>query len=512
MEHTVTDATRDATPCEVHRLRFLALLGLAVALRLVIAACSPLGVDEAYAVAIAREFSWSFFDHPPLGFWAPVVAARLSGLEWPLILRLPDLLFGALAAWFVYLIGEALAGRRAGLFALALFGFAPAFALAGVLILPDGPLAPAAALAVLWLVRIVKAGSAATVGQWLWVGGGLALGLASKYQAGLIPLSVLAFALATPGGRRWFATPGPYAASALGLVGLAPVLWWNAQNGWASFAFHVARTGDGLQAANFARMALGQALYLTPPVLVLGLVGIRAAIRSRDAAQGLVAAVALGPVVAFNLVYLFSAESFPHWTMLGWQFAMPLAGVWLARVDAARRRRALGWVAVWAGLTWALLLVTVLHLNTGLLTRLGVLPPAWDRTTDAFDYRGLAPALAARGDLEGVALIASPYWIDAGAMSLAFAGRLPIRVLWGNPHHFGFMRANRRGGTALLLAPDTIARARAALPELLARAREIDPQARALAPVILPRGGRDYAAVNVIRLHLPERSSEAPRP
>ncbi len=488
------------------------MLGLGVALRLAMAIYTPLGVDEAYAVAIAREFSWSFFDHPPLGFWAPVAAARLTGLEWPLILRLPDLLFGALAAWLIYLIAQALAGRRAGLYALALFGFAPAFALAGVFILPDGPLAPASALAVYGLVRIVQAGRAATLGQWLVVGLALALGLASKYQAGLIPLSVLAFAVATPGGRRWFATPGPYAASALGLVGLAPVLWWNAQTGWASFVFHSGRTGDGLQLANFARMAAGQTLYLTPPVLVLGLVAMRAAFRSRDAAQGLVAAVALGPVAVFNLLYLFSAESFPHWTMLGWQFAMPLAGVWLAAAPPARRRQALRWAAGAGALTWALLLLAVVHLNTGLLTRLAATPPAWDRTTNAFDYRGLAPALAARGDLEGVELLASRDWIEAGAMSLAFAGRLPMRVLWGNPHHFAFMRANRRGGTALLLAPDTIARARAALPGLLERARAIDPQARALAPVILPRGGRDYAAVNVIRLHLPEQTSEDPRP
>ena len=508
MDHTATDAPLGGQD----RRRFWALLALAVALRLAMAVYTPLGVDEAYAVAIAREFSWSFFDHPPLGFWAPVAAARLSGLEWPLVLRLPDLVFGALAAWLIYLTAQALGGRRAGLYALALFGFAPAFALAGVFILPDGPLAPASALAVYWLVKIVRAGAAATLAQWLWVGAGLALALASKYQAGLIPISVLAFAVATPDGRRWFATPGPYVASAIGLVGLAPVLWWNAQNGWASFVFQGGRTGDGLQLANFARMALGQAVYLTPPVLVLAIVAMRAAFRSRDPAQLLVAAVALGPVALFNLLYLFSAESFPHWTMLGWQFAMPLAGVWLARATPARRCRALRWVAGVAALTWALLLLAVAHLNTGVLTRLAASPPAWDRTTNAFDYSGLAPALAARGDLEGVDLIASRDWIEAGSMSLAFAGRLPLRVLWGNPHHFAFMRANRRGGTALLLAPDTIARARAALPELLARARAIDPGAQALAPVILPRGGRDYAAVNVIRLHLPDQTTEDPRP
>ncbi len=74
MKHGVSqwqDTTQDTR-------RMWVILALAAALRLAIGAYAPLGVDEAYATAIAREFSWSFFDHPPLGFWAPIAMARLA--------------------------------------------------------------------------------------------------------------------------------------------------------------------------------------------------------------------------------------------------------------------------------------------------------------------------------------------------------------------------------------------------------------------------------------------------
>ena len=40
-----------------------------VACRLVTAASIGLGVDESYTISIAREWSLSYFDHPPLHLW-----------------------------------------------------------------------------------------------------------------------------------------------------------------------------------------------------------------------------------------------------------------------------------------------------------------------------------------------------------------------------------------------------------------------------------------------------------
>jgi len=478
------------------------ILVLSLLLRILLAALTPLGVDEAYAIAVAREFSWSFFDHPPLGFWSPVVTANLTGLEHPLIYRAPTLIYGTLTTWLLYAIGRDLAGSRAGLWAALVHALTPGFLLAGVIVLPDGPLGVGSAIAVLWLLRNAKSDGPAPMRHWVWLGLGLALALASKYQAALIPIATLVFMLVLPVGRRWFLQPGPYIAALIGLIGLAPVLVWNAGNGWASLAFQSGRTGDGVNVDNLALMLAGQGVYLLPPVIVLAVVALWRALRSGLPERQLLALIALGPIIAFNIVYLFSNASFPHWTMPGWIFALPLIGAWLAGSAEPTLRRARNWLLGFAVPAIALLLVLSLHLSTGLLTRFSEPLPKWDRTTDLFDYSPLYPALQTRGDLADIDVIAARTWITAGFMSTALQGRWPMRVMTGAKHHFPFMSGQNMVGTALLLEPGLIGEAEAKQAAMLQRAQKIDPAAFALEPVILNRGGRPYVAVTVIRFNI----------
>lgn len=493
------------TPAPLPRA-FWQIAGAALALRLAVAWFLPLGVDENYATAVAREFSWSFFDHPPLGFWSPVIAAKLTGIEHPFIYRLPFLVYGMLTTWGIYRVGEALGGVRAGLWAAGLVSVAPFFALsAGVFVIPDGPLSVASVFCALVLIRIARSPDGrGTLGQWAWAGLWLALALASKYQAGLIPVSLLVLAVLHPLGRKWLASAGPWLGAWIGLLGLAPVLLWNLGNDWASFAFHSGRTGDGLQPGNFARMIVGQFLYLLPPVLVIGAAGLWQGWRNRaDGVFALVFTLAVMPILVFNAIYLFSAQSFPHWTMPGWIFALALGGVWLAERGGAAMRRAAWWVGGFAVPIWALLFALIVHMNTGFITRGWDTPPDWDRTVDAFDWSGLEPALRARGDLDGINAIASVHWIEAGEMSTALRGRFPVKMLHPDQHHFRFMSGATAKGPALLLSPDTRARAEERRARLLAAAREVDPGAEMLEDVVLKRGSRDYAVVMVVRLTLP---------
>ncbi|NBW66730.1 hypothetical protein EBR44_13330, partial [bacterium] len=64
----------------------LAVLAVGAMLRYIIAATVGYGVDESYAVAIARQFSWSYFDHPPLLFWMIGGWAKLVGSEREVVL------------------------------------------------------------------------------------------------------------------------------------------------------------------------------------------------------------------------------------------------------------------------------------------------------------------------------------------------------------------------------------------------------------------------------------------
>ncbi|NOX73734.1 MAG: hypothetical protein GXP03_08985, partial [Alphaproteobacteria bacterium] len=87
---------------------------IALLFKLAISLILPLGLDEAYAIAVAREYSLSFFDHPPISFWAPVAVADLLGFENRFVFRLPFLVTGVITTGLMYLIGREVGGNRAG--------------------------------------------------------------------------------------------------------------------------------------------------------------------------------------------------------------------------------------------------------------------------------------------------------------------------------------------------------------------------------------------------------------
>jgi 4-amino-4-deoxy-L-arabinose transferase-like glycosyltransferase len=284
------------------------LIGIAV--RTALAAWLPLSVDGNYAIAVAREFSISFLDHPPLGFWLPGWSAGLLGVESPLSFRLPFLLMGALTGWCLYLIGNELAGPAAGFWTVLLYTLSPFFTLfAGTFVLPDGPLDLFLALAALLLLRCFRATES---GLWRWIaaGGAMALALASKYQAIFLLLSMLVFAVAEPRARRLLSRPGPYVAGLIALAGLGPVMVWNIQNEWASFAFHADRIGQGIQAVGFLVSLAGQAIYLLPWTFVAAIAGMSSVWRGGlDRRWLLIAPAAIGPVVALNLGALDDSDT-----------------------------------------------------------------------------------------------------------------------------------------------------------------------------------------------------------
>jgi 4-amino-4-deoxy-L-arabinose transferase-like glycosyltransferase len=473
--------------------------------RAALAAWLPLGLDETYAIAAAREFSISFFDHPPIGFWLPVWAAWLTGVEHPFVYRLPAVVLGTVTAVGVWRLGTMLGGARAGLAALALYTVAPHMVVgAGIFVLPDAPLD--AALVWLAVVLVAMTRQTAPPGPRLWAGAGVlfALALASKYQAGLVAVGLLGFLLADPARRRWLVTPGPWLGVAVGLIGLAPVLWWNAQNDWASLAFHGARTGQPPDPLNLLKMTAIQAVYLLPPVAVVIALGMAGAARAGAAAGARLLLWLSGVQIGlFSVIYLFGTYTFAHWTMPGWLLALPLGGWWLATAAPAAARRARRWIVGVAVPVWALALLAAAHVNTGVLTRALDPIPEWDNTREIFRWDAMAGPLAAGGWLDGAEMLVAGDWVSGGQISTALGGRLPMRVLSQDAHHFAFMSAATREAPALMLvigAPEAIA---AIMDDAAAVAARAGAQVVRRGTIVLPRGGRPYAAVGALRLEWP---------
>ena len=99
----------------------------------------------------------------------------------------------------------------------------------------------------------------------------------SKYTIVLLGFAVLAFMLTDSRARRWFRRPAPWVAAGTALLLFSPVIVWNFQHEWISFALQSSRRGEGSFGFNLPEL-LGAAAVLITPV---GLAAVAVAAFSR---------------------------------------------------------------------------------------------------------------------------------------------------------------------------------------------------------------------------------------
>jgi 4-amino-4-deoxy-L-arabinose transferase-like glycosyltransferase len=138
------------------------------------------------------------------------------------------------------------------------------FAAGCIIQTPDTPLLLFWTLAVYCGIRILTGGSAS---WWYLWGIALGLGLLSKYTMILIVPCQFAFLLLARDQRHWLFTKEPYLALLTGLIVFSPVLIWNWQYDWVSFAFQFGRGFAPTDKPVFIKLAEylgGQAGIITP--------------------------------------------------------------------------------------------------------------------------------------------------------------------------------------------------------------------------------------------------------
>lgn len=435
-----------------HAVRWaLVVILVATALRLVVAVLLPVGEDEAYAIGIARQFSLSYYDHPPLHFWLVGAWAKLWNSESLWLLRLPFVALGALSSWLIFVLTRRLFGAAAGLWATVLFNVAPVYGVAhGALVLPDGPLLAASLGMAAVLVRIAFDGDGTVqVGRWALAGLLAGLALLSKYHGVLLLAGAFGFLLTTR-HRRWLATPGPWLAAAIALLMFTPVLVWNWQHDWASFAFQSGRSaGNELKPLGLLQSLAAQSVYLVPWIFVpLAIVLIRALLGGpKREGRWLLACLGTLPIVIFTGLTLRS-PGLPHWPMPGWLFVLPLLAEALAALRPFLRSMSKAIVAVTALAVAGLVGVGIAQARWGVLDLqsdpTALLQP-WDSLKDELAKRGL-PA-------DDHTFIASQNWRRTGQLNYLFGREVPVLCLCGDARHFRYADppAGYAGWTGILI-------------------------------------------------------------
>jgi hypothetical protein len=486
------------------------VLGVGLLARLLIAADYPLVPDEAYYWRWSRELASGYFDHPPVIAWVIALGTALLG-DTPIGVRLVPNLLGTVTAGALVLAARHLAGPKAAFHAALLITLLPLAAAGYILATPDAPLL--AGISVTWwaVLRATDDASHPSARNAWWALAGLAIGLAmaSKFTGVLVPAALAISCALIPRYRELFRTPGPYLAVAVASLVMAPVLWWNAQHQWITFAFQLdhglGTPPDSSAAATLTRVAelLGGQLGLTG--IIAGGLMVAATLRAlRTEPDHALRLLARSSLLIFAF-FVFSAIQKPveaNWPAVAYPSLVLVAAAAISRGFAPQATRAAH------ALSGALTLAIYAY-------ALGIIPPVdvrpgRDPFNRAYGWNVLAAAVDERrleinnvfqgffrqtGGTPPTVHIAANRYQDASELSFYLLGRpdVPALNIASRPNHFdywpGFAQTARQGD-ALILVLDTADRALVVVDSLVPHFNDVAD----LGVVTLTRGERALSA------------------
>lgn len=270
--------------------------------------------DEAYYRLWSLAPSLSYLDHPPMVAWLIRAGRAIAGdNEIGVRLLAPVLLaLGTALQWYTAFL---LSNRQTASLASALFLSLPLLNVGGVIITPDLPSVFCYGLVVLGLAELDRTQNA---NWWLIIGEFAGCGLLSKYTNLFAGATVLAWLLAVPANRRWFAAPQFWLGGLIAVAITSPVLVWNANNGWASFAKQFGRVADhsGSRLLHLGEMAGGLFMLLGPVTAGLAMHGLfitcHRALQDRNSKNVLIAASIL-PLLGYFIVHALHGRVQANW-------------------------------------------------------------------------------------------------------------------------------------------------------------------------------------------------------
>ena len=206
----------------------------ALIIKIIIAILLPFANDESYFWVWGHHPHLSYFDHPAMVGWLFYLGTFLENFG--NAARLPGVIIGHLTLFIWALILAPFLETESKKTAWLLFiAFSPFLGVGSLILTPDIPLLFFWSLSLWLLLRAVESRKSL---DYIALGASLGLGFCSKY---LIVIFV-------PCALLWLAVSGKWRdvdwkklplTIVTGLLFCAPVLIWNSENQWASFAFQL---------------------------------------------------------------------------------------------------------------------------------------------------------------------------------------------------------------------------------------------------------------------------------
>ena len=233
-------------------------------LRLMFLGLADLLPQEAYYWNYSQHLDIGYLDHPPMVAWLIWVGTSVFGNN-EFGVRIAAWLAWFATAFFSFRLTHRQFGKSAAFVSLLLVAALPFYFATGFFMTPDAPLVAAWAGTLYFLER-------ALIGDrrnaWWGVGICIGLGMLSKYTIALLVPAMLLFMLADTRARTWLKQPEPYLAAVLALLIFSPVIYWNLENGLASFAFQSTQRMEASFRFSLPMLIADAATLLTPPGLI----------------------------------------------------------------------------------------------------------------------------------------------------------------------------------------------------------------------------------------------------
>jgi 4-amino-4-deoxy-L-arabinose transferase-like glycosyltransferase len=330
-----------ALPARRYDLAVAVTILFLIAVRLVCAAATPLSFDECLYWLWSKHIAGGYLSHPPVNPILIRLGVELFG-NTEFGVRVFNVLLAVPASWAIWRAAAILfSDEKVGATAALYFNLTLVIAAGSIIATPDNAVVAAAAFLLLALAKLFETGGAA---WWLAIGVTFGVGMLSKYTTIFFAVSILAWLLLVPGQRKWLFTPWPWVAGLIALAVFSPTLIWNEQHNWASVRYQFTRlVAHEWSLRYFAEFFATQAGLLTPPIFVLGCMGLAGMLRGEG---GSYSARVLINAMIWPIALYFIWHTFHGRVEGNWPEPMDVAFVIAAAVAVERMKWTGGWAAI----------------------------------------------------------------------------------------------------------------------------------------------------------------------
>ncbi|MFA6195431.1 MAG: glycosyltransferase family 39 protein [Sulfurimonas sp.] len=329
---------------------FLYFISFVAVLRLLLAPFVGLGVDEAHYVLYALNLDLSYFDHPPLVGWVQYIFTSIFGTN-EFGARVAAILIGFVTSIFIYkLIFDINQNKNEAFIAVLALHASFLFNALFLMLMPDTLLF----LLILPIIfTVIELEKKDTLGMsketflhsqktdtLFWILLGVFLGFAglAKYTAVLFIAPIVLYFIIK---KRYelFYTPKILPAIFIALLIISPVIIWNIQNNWSSFAYqsaHVVGDNSIKWSAFFSSIAAQFGAY-NPFLFPLAFYGLYKALRSDNDTLFLTALFGAVFISFFTYASLHQT-ALPHWSALFYLLFIPIGTYFALQLNKKIRK------------------------------------------------------------------------------------------------------------------------------------------------------------------------------